>query len=281
MKTRKNYASPLTREELVKAGITLVTEDGLVFRGEHQVMPCINDGGYFVFQIYELDENGNKVKKPIKRQYKGCKKVTDTYTYQARTVGLHRLMWAWFHNEVPAGYIVDHIDNKHETQEDYRLSNLQLLTPGENLAKERGESTKQLKCKLNKPLSFYEDKLNNYLTEYEAAKANHDADTAHRLRANIANMKAKIRYWKAHQDEVEQIQAEKDAEQAKKDAYHAKAARLRELEEITIAARMEYLQAQYDYGKDSFMTQCAKQEWRNAVRERNEFLGIKGKNDGF
>lgn len=267
MKQRKNYASQLTKDELIKNGITLVTEDGYVFKGDKQVTPSVSVGGYFVFPLYELDENGDKIKKPIKRQFKGCKKISDTYVYAMKTVGLHRLMWAWFHDEVPEGYIVDHINNKHEAQEDYRLDNLQLLTPAKNVAKERGESTKQIKCKLNKPLSFYEDKLNNYLAKYDEAKRNHDADLVHKLRSNIADTKARIRYWKAHQEEAASINAETE--------------KLKELEKAALEKRMNYMQAQWDYGDDHFMTLCAKKEWRAAVADRNEFLGITDKNKGF
>lgn len=201
MKERKPYASRLTKDELIKAGITLVTEDGLVFRGDQQVKPSIISSGYWVMPIYVLDENGNKIKHPIKRQYKGCNHLTDTYTYEARLLGLHRIMWAWFHDEVPEGYVVDHINNKHENQEDYHLENLQLLTPGENIAKERGTSTKQIKCSLKRPLSWYENRLNMYLEKYNEAKANHDANLAHKLRTNIADTKARIRYHIAHKGE--------------------------------------------------------------------------------
>lgn len=201
MKDRKPYASRLTKDELIKSGITLVTEDGLVYRNDQLVNFSINAGGYWVTPIYVLDENGNKIKKPIKRQYEGCSHVTDTYVFDSRVLGLHRIMWAWFHDEVPEGYVVDHINNKHENLEDYHLSNLQLLTPAENLAKERPTSNKQIPCKLNKPLSWYENRLNNYLAEYDEAKRNHDAAAAHRLRANIASMKAKIRYYIANKGE--------------------------------------------------------------------------------
>lgn len=201
MKERKPYASQLTKEDLLKSGITVVTEDGLVFRGEKQVKLSLNSNGYWMIPIYTLDEDGNKIKKPIKRQYEGCSHVTDTYTYEARVIGLHRLMWAWFYGEVPEGYVVDHINNKHETQEDYHLSNLQLLTPGENLAKERTTGTRQMKCSLKRPLSWYENRLNMYLDKYNEAKANHDADLAHKLRTNISNIKAKIRYHMAHKEE--------------------------------------------------------------------------------
>lgn len=201
MKTRRNYASRLTKDELIKNGITLVTEDGLVFRGEQQVKFSINSAGYWVVPIYVLDENGNKIKKPIKRQYKDRSHMTDTYVYDSRIIGLHRLMWAWHFSEVPEGYVVDHISNKHENLEDYHLSNLQLLTPGENLAKERRTSTRQMKCSLKRPLSWYEDRLNMYLEKYNEAKATHNAELAHKLRTNIADTKARIRYYVANKGE--------------------------------------------------------------------------------
>lgn len=200
MKNR-TYAARLTKEDLIKGGITLVTEEGLVFKGEQQVTPAIAANGYFMIQIYALDEDGNKIKVPLKRLYKGCKNVSDTYTYKVRTLGLHRIMWAWFNGEVPEGYVVDHVNNKHENMEDYRLENLQLLTPAENIVKERGESTKQMTCSLKRPLSWYENRLNGYLVEYEEAKRNHEADRAHKLRTNIANTKARIRYYVANKGE--------------------------------------------------------------------------------
>ena len=283
MKQRKNYASKLTKGELIKNGITLVTEDGYVFKGDKQITPSINLCGYFVVTLYELDENGEKIKKPIKRQFKGCKKISDTYIYAMRTVGLHRIMWAWFHDEVPEGYVVDHINNKHDAQEDYRLENLQLLTPAQNLTKERSESIKQLKCNLNKPLSFYECKLDSYLAKYNEAKKNHDVELAHKLRGNICQTKARIRYYKAHIDEANAVRAEAEEKiakkEAKKDAYHARAERIKELNDLACKARLQYLKTKHEYGVKHLMTLNAKKEWRAAVAERNEFLGISDKKD--
>lgn len=153
-----------------------------------------------MIQFYDLDEDGNKIKAPVKRQFKGCKKVSETYVYKVRTLGLHRVMWAWFNGEVPTGYVVDHINNKHEVLEDYRLENLQLLTPGENLAKERNCNIRQMPCSLKRSLEWYENRLNMYLEQYDEAKKNRDANTAHRLRANISNIKAKIRYYLANKE---------------------------------------------------------------------------------
>lgn len=236
---RKNYASRLTKEMLIVNGIDLITEDGCVFKNGKQYLPTANKKGYLVLCLYDLDENGNKIKVPMKKRWNNSEKIYDSYNYKAMTVGLHRAMWAWHYGEVPEGYVVDHINNQHECIEDYNLSNLQLLTQAENIAKERGESTKQLKCKLNKPLSFYEDKLNNYLIEYEVAKANHDADTAHNLRSNIANMKAKIRYWKANQAEAEKIKMENLEEEQRKIAWRKDVRDIKMIKELAKQAKLD------------------------------------------
>lgn len=57
-----------------------------------------------------------------------------------------------------------------------------------------------MKCSLKRPLSWYEDRLAMYLEQYEEAKKNHDANDCHRLRANLANIRAKIRYYLANQE---------------------------------------------------------------------------------
>jgi len=220
MRKRKDYATRLTKEELIEGGITCMTKDGLAFRGEKQAALSVNNQGYIMLNIYELDEDGNKIKVPIKRLYKGCKNISNTYMYKTRVIGLHRAMWAWFHDEVPAGYVVDHINNQHTELEDYNLDNLQLLTPAQNLEKERGISTRMIKCMLSKPLSFYEDKLDKYLAEYEQAKKDHNAKKIKNLGNNIAYTRARIRYYKENLDSANQIKAKLDTDTSEKKEYH-------------------------------------------------------------
>ena len=83
MKNRKTYASRLTKEMLIKSGIELITEDGTVFRNGKQVILSKDKNGYLMLGIYELDEDGNKIKIPITKICKGCKKPIDTYNYKA------------------------------------------------------------------------------------------------------------------------------------------------------------------------------------------------------
>lgn len=210
---RRLYASKLTKEDLMLNGITEITEDARVFKGEREVFPHWIPGKrpYLGLDIYERDEDGHLKKgKDCVRKYKRKDGTIVEFTSKnaiSRTLGLHRIIWAWHYGEVPEGMVVDHIDNKHETLYDYRLENLQLLTQQENLAKDIAYSKgdREIKCNMKRPRLFYENKLLNYTREYEEAKRNHDAKAAHRLRSNISRFRAHLRYWDSHADEyVEQ-----------------------------------------------------------------------------
>lgn len=268
---KRTYAREITKDYLKSLGITDVTTDGLhVYKDGKEVKQCKTRSGkkhYYSVTLYDP-----KIRQSIPTEER-------TSGSGQFTLGVHVINYVWNKSDKPKGIVIDHLDNDPFNND---INNLDPKTPKANLHKEHKDWCKgQLKCSLSKPLSFYEDKLTHYLELHDEAQKQGDKDACHKLRCNISQTRKRINYWKAHQEEAEKLQASKEAAQAKKDAYHEKAARLRELEEITIAARMAYLQAQWDYGKDSFMTQCAKQEWREAVRNRNEFLGIKGKNDGF
>ena len=202
MKNRKTYASRLTKEMLIASGIELITEDGTVIKNGKQIFPKKNKQGYLMLGIYELDENGNKIKIPMTRTFKWCKKPSNTYIYKAMAVGLHRAMWAWFYGVVEEGCVVDHKNNRHTSIEDYHISNLQILSQRENSIKDRKASTKELKCRLDKPLSYYEEKLAYYEDLYKKATKEGDKKEVHRQGNNIYYQRAKIRYWLSHKAEA-------------------------------------------------------------------------------
>lgn len=210
------YARKLTKADLMADGITEITKEGRIFKGDKEIFPhwiiSKGTGDYLAITVCERDSDGNFIKVPTKRIFKGRTKETDTYVYKLRTIGLHRAMWAWHYGEVPEGYVVDHINNQHGRIEDYLLDNLQLLTPKQNLAKDREDSTRELKCNLSKPRSFYEDKLAKYEALYEEAKANKDADGAHHLRTNLAQTRARLRYYDSHIEEAKSLIAKKEEE---------------------------------------------------------------------
>ena len=204
MKKRKPYARKLTKEMLMASGIELITEDGIVIRNGKQVTPFQDKQGYLKLYLYELDEDGNKIKIPITRTFKGCKKPTNTYKYKITSVGLHRAMWAWLYGVVEEGCVVDHKNNKHTSIEDYHISNLQILSQRENLMKDRNREAgkRELKCRLDKPLSYYEDKLAYYEDLYQKAVKEGDQKGINRQIRNTYNQRSKIRYWLSHKAEA-------------------------------------------------------------------------------
>ena len=246
------YARKLTKEELMENGITEVTTDGHVFKGEYEEIPNVNNSGYFVHDVYDADENGKRIKIAKKSSAFG-------YTYKLRSLGLHRLMWAWHYGEVPEGMVVDHINNRHDTLEDYDLSNLQLLTPAENLAKDRDNWHKsEIKCNLSKPRSFYEQKLEGYTLAYEQAKKDHDAEGAHKLRSNISQTRARLRYYDNHIEEYKTKHVEKHLEHD----CHARAQKKRELKANIDSARKLY----QEHVEEKYWN-----EWKLAIAEYKMF----------
>ena len=202
MENRKTFASRLTKEMLVTNGYELITEDGKVFKNGKQIIPFQDKkDGYLKIYIYDFDEDGNKIKIPMIRLRKWCKKPGNTYNYKTRTVGLHRAMWAWIYGVVEEGYVVDHKSNKHTSIEDYHISNLQLITQRENSIKDRKASTKEIKCRLDKPISYYEDKLAHYEDLYQKAMKDGDKKESRKQALNTYIQRAKIRYWLSHRAE--------------------------------------------------------------------------------
>lgn len=96
---------------------------------------------------------------------------------------------------MPHNFVVDHIN---DDKTDNRIENLQLLTPGENLNKNKKYHQNLKKCKLNRPREYYEEKLEKFSLEYELAKENHDSEKAHALRSYISQYRARLRYWDLH-----------------------------------------------------------------------------------
>ena len=274
MKKRKTYASKLTKEMLVANDIELITEDGVVIKNGKQIFPKKNKQGYLILHLYEVDENGNKIKIPITRIFKRCKKPTNTYKYKIMTVGLHRAMWAWLYGVVEEGCVVDHKNNRHTSIEDYNINNLQILSQRENVTKDREASTYEIKCKLDRPLSYYEDKLAYYEDLYQKAVKEGNQEEAHKQRTNIFGQKARIRYWLSHKEEAEALIAKKQAAylEAKldRDIYRAKAKVIKLLTENINKRHAEY--------NDALETNCSKHkttliraEWKRAIKELNDF----------
>ena len=222
------YASTLTKEDLIKEGITEITKDGRIFKGDIEIFPYWNlkntKNRYLCINIYKRNEDGTLVKgKDRVRKYTrkdGSVEESISWNGISRLIGLHRAMWAWHYGEVPKGMVVDHINNQHLRIEDYHLDNLQLLTPRENLGKERDSwDIRELKCKLTFPRSHYEEKLIDFIEKYEEAKIEGDPKKCHKFRSQVANYRAKLRYWDSHKDEYEEYTTTKETEKISKEKW--------------------------------------------------------------
>ena len=263
----KIFARPLTKEYLVKHGVKDITEDCKVIFDDGRVLEkekdFIKNKGYLCFNVYELDENGNRIRIPITRRYKykGYEKFSNTHTYKKRTIYLHRAMWAWFNDEIPEGILsIDHISNKHNTLYDNRLENLQLLSQGEHARKDKPLSTRELKCNMTLPLSYYEEKLNTYLNKYNNAKDQKEKST---LRTRIYEGKAKIRYWKNHEEEYLKNEENKAIKAKALKVQKERTKDLKQYQKIVDEARELYKQ---DPSSDN------NYNWRLAVDNYNEFV---------
>ena len=268
MKKRKayTYAAELTKEYLMKLGITDVTPDGLhIYKGSEELAQYIPKDKdvkrrYFRVSLYD----------PEIRQ--ATPKEERTKSTGAIIIPVHVINYVWNKGPRELGLIVDHLDNNPLNN---HIDNLQLITQRENSIKDRDASTRELKCKLDRPLSYYEDKLAYYEDLYQKAVKEHNREEANKRRANIYGQRARIRYWLSHKEEAEALRAKKQAYlEARLDSnvlYHAKAKVIKLLKESIIKRRAEYHNALETNGSKHETTLSLKAEWKRAIKELNDF----------
>lgn len=273
----RKYATELTKEMLINNyGIEYVSKDGQTIIGNSgkelkQTITIGNRGTAYerTYKTIQTYDKLNRTKIPRKYKYTtkdGTVKTIDSYTYKTTALGVHRLVWVWYNDCQPAGMIVDHIDNNPLNN---NLENLQLLSPSENVAKDRkNTSTYELKCNLNKPRSFYENKLEGYTLAYEQAKKDKDAKAAHLLRTNIAHTRARLRYYDRHIDEYLK---EKQTTKPSEHECHARAEKRRELQANVDSSRKFYKEVLAAYGKDDPIVKQYWYEWKMAIAMLNGF----------
>ena len=132
----------LTKKELTRLGITEVTDDGQVKVGDRILKPFIQSKKsrfktqqYRTIHIYDPE-----VYQAQKLKYGG--KCVPGKTIGIRVIVLSRLMYAWHHDIAPTNMDVDHKDS--DSLND-TISNLQLLSRQENLAKRKGHMNQYAK----------------------------------------------------------------------------------------------------------------------------------------
>lgn len=212
----RNYAESLSKSYLEYLGITHVSKDGKeIWKGDKLMSQYDRGDGYLQILLYD----------PLKRQQIPAELRTNSSG--GIIMGVHRVVYVWYNNFIPSGMVVDHLNN---CKSDNRLNNLQLLTPAENTWKERECHKYEMTCKLNKPREFYENKLAWYEEQYEAAKLEHNAERVHKLRSNISQARARLRYWDSHKEEALNLLSERNIEM---EAKEAKKALKRDIEILT------------------------------------------------
>lgn len=258
---RRTYAGEITKDYLKKLGVEHVTTDGkFVIKNSKLAKIHVNKNAakpYGLVSFYDPDLYAS-VPAEEKRPSTGVV-----------IIGVHVLNYVWNKEDKPQGMVIDHIDNNPLNND---LSNLQMITQGENIAKERDNwHVYETKCKLNKPRSFYEDKLAGYEAKYEEAKANSDAEATHKLRTNISQCRARLRYYDNHLEEAKNLQLNKEAEDAQKREYHERALKKKELKANVDSAHKYYKQARDTYGKDDPTVKQYWAEWKLAIATLHDF----------
>lgn len=235
-----NYAKALTKEDLInRYGITNVSEDGKVYgyaKGvlrEFTQQTIYTNKGKKHYKTVIVYDHIDKVKIPRPSVERG----QTNYCYKPITLGVHRVMAAWFYGEVPAGMVVDHINNN---PLDNRLENLQIITQAENLAKDRTITSEPMACDMHKPLIWYEERLTQYTAKYEEAKESSDAELAHKYRCLICQHRAKIKYWKLHEDEYLEYERRKAATRLAELQVVERAKEVKRLKKLLADARKTY-----------------------------------------
>lgn len=179
------YCKKLTREYLEALGIQNVTEDGKVYgkiykEDNHLLVPKINNSGQWIIVRPAIDKEGNRIKQYIDP------KRPHYFVYKNTSIPLPRLIYAWFKGEAPAKMVVS---NKNKDKSDNRLCNLELITNKESKAKSR-PWLRIKKVRDLKSIEAYDADILWRSNYYETAKATKDEKWAHKLRCEIADLKA-------------------------------------------------------------------------------------------
>ena len=181
----------ITKSYLEYLGVTNVTEDGRVFTENGERKPqALDKRGSLAIQLHDAEK------------YKSISKEKRNSSSGKVNILVHQVVFAWFNNEVPYNKEIHHIDGNHLNNS---IDNLEALTHEEHVAKHGPTSTRELKCRLDVPRSWYENKLKQFTELRKKAKAAGDLEAAERARSAADHTRARLRYYDSHIEEANKL----------------------------------------------------------------------------
>ena len=183
----------ITKEELIRLGITDVSRDGKTILNRHgKPMKQRLRGKYLSVFVHD----------PIK--YKATPKEDRTNRAGRVELKVHLIVYAWFHGSLNPKLVIDHID---ENKLNNCIDNLQELSNADNILKSKSCNT-EVKCDLSVPREVYEDELNKYLTEYDTKfePGKSESKELKTLRNKVFRVRAKLRYYDNHLSDALNLQ---------------------------------------------------------------------------
>jgi hypothetical protein len=246
---KRTYAREITKEYLKKLGVEHVSEDGktVIANGKEVKLRELYSGKrpYFNVQFHDPELYAS-IPKEERKSHSGVVNV-----------GVHILNFVWNNQDKPQGLVVDHIDNNPLNN---HISNLQLSTCKNNVTKDRNRPPRIVRMPKYITLEKIESKLAYYTDLYEKAKAEHDADTVHKLRSSLSDWNAKKRMFLENPEKYT-----KPVIEVVEHECHARAAKKRELKLEIDRAHRFYQELREAYGKDDPIVYQYWGEWKMAI----------------
>jgi hypothetical protein len=247
----RTYAREITKEYLKKCGVESVDENGrlIIVKGKEAKQFAMPSGNkeYMYIRLYDHDK---RMAIPKEERKSSTGQVN---------LGVHIINYVWNVADKPQGLVVDHIDNNSINN---HISNLQLLTPRENVNKELNKPPRIVKMPKYTSEAEILKKLESYEQKYEQAKADHDQSAAHTLRSRLSEWRAKHRIFLENPEKYTRPEKVKKVVEHE---CHARADKRRELQANIDSTRKFYQQMLEAYGKDDKITEQAWGEWKLAI----------------
>ena len=162
----ENFNTGLSKQYLEYLGITNITEDGRIYKGDKELQGGLDNSGYM--HLCLIDKDGKQ-----------------------RSILTHRAVYAWHHCYIPPRIQIDHVSGD---RHDNSISNLRLATAKQNRANRHHDSgTYAMPCSMKHPRAYYEDLLNSALELPKGTTRN----------SRVSHLRAKLRYWDSHAEERE------------------------------------------------------------------------------